>query len=78
MPKREGRDFAVNALRIVEQAIGEHIDGSPLIEDSVSKMPSAVSRGKKGGKARASNLPAAKRKEIASRAANARWGRASS
>lgn len=33
-PKREGtpRDFAVVARRVVEQAIGEHLDGSPLPE----------------------------------------------
>lgn len=28
--KKRGRDFAVTALAVVEQAIGEHMDGTPL------------------------------------------------
>jgi len=32
MPTRssEDRDLAINALRVVEQAIGEHLNGGPL------------------------------------------------
>ncbi len=76
-PKREGtpHDFAVNALRVVEQAIGEKIDGSPLPADT--KNPAAVALGKlggaKGGRARAEALSPAKRKAIAVKAAEARW-----
>jgi hypothetical protein len=51
MAKRppKDRDFAINALRIVEQAIGEHLDGTPLEIDAPSKSATAVARGRKGG-----------------------------
>ena len=58
MPK--DRDFFVNARRVVEQAIGEKMDGSPLPPVDAGKDPKAVSRGRKGGikggKARALKL----------------------
>ena len=82
MPRRpvKDRDFAVNAFRVVEQAIGEHMDGTPLQDPNAGKKPHAVSRGKLGGKnggaARAASLTAERRKEIAARAAKARWHRA--
>lgn len=38
-----------------------------------NRDPAAVALGSKGGKARASNLSAKKRKEIAKAAAKARW-----
>jgi hypothetical protein len=81
MPKRasKDRDFAVNAFRVVEQAIGEHMDGTPLEPSESGKNPAAVALGKlggkKGGKARAEKLSAAKRKAIAKKAANSRWGK---
>ena len=79
MPKRSStdRDFAVNAFRVVEQAIGEHMDGPPLEDPNEGKNPAAVALGKlggtKGGKARAAKLSPAKRKAIAKKAADARW-----
>jgi hypothetical protein len=79
MPKRSStdRDFAVNALRVVEQAIGEHMDGSPLEDQNESKNPAAVALGKlggaKGGRARAAKLSPEKRKAIAKKAATDRW-----
>jgi len=33
------RDFAVNAFRVVEQAIGEHIDGSALEDSNAARIP---------------------------------------
>jgi hypothetical protein len=78
-PKRKGteHDFAVNAFRVVEQAIGEKMNGSPLQDPNESKNPHAVALGKlggaKGGKARAKALSPAKRKAIARKAAAARW-----
>ncbi len=73
------RDFAVRARQIVEQAIGEHIDGTPLEDPDAGKNPHAVALGrmggKKGGKARAEKLSPAKRKAIAKNAARKRWGR---
>lgn len=80
MPRRSStdRDFTVIARRVVEQAIREHLDGSPLLEEDC-KNPHAVALGRmgglKGGKARAEKLSARKRKQIAVMAANARWHR---
>ena len=81
MPKRSStdRDFAVNAFRIVEQAIGEQMDGTPLPDPNAGKNPAAVALGKlggaKGGKARAAKLSPAKRKSIAKKAAQVRWNK---
>ena len=82
MPTRSSKpkdhDFATVARRVVEQAIGEKLDGSPLEDPNAGKNPAAVALGKlggaKGGKARAEKLSAAKRKAIARKAAKARWG----
>jgi hypothetical protein len=69
------RDFTTIARNVVERAIGEHLDGSPL-EPAVIKT-AAMTRGRlgglKGGKARAAKLSAKKRKTIARKAAKARW-----
>jgi len=78
MPKRsKDHDFATIARRVVEQAIGEHLDGTPLEDPNAGKNPSAVALGrlggKKGGEARAKKLSPAKRKAIAKKAAKARW-----
>jgi len=77
--KSKDHDFSVNALRVVEQAIGEHLDGTPLEDPGEGKNPHAVALGRlggqKGGKARAEKLSARKRSEIAKKAARARWKR---
>jgi hypothetical protein len=70
MPKRSSkRDVSQNAIRVIEEAIGE-----PL-----AKNPAAVALGRlgglKGGKARAESLSPTKRKSIAKKAAEARWNR---
>lgn len=81
MPRRSSkeRDFAINAFRVVEQAIGEHMDGTPLPDPNAGKNPAAVTLGKlggaKGGRARAEKLSPAKRKQIAKKAAMKRWGK---
>jgi hypothetical protein len=80
MPSREkkskDRDFFVNARRVVEQAIGERMDGKPL-EKERPKNEAAVALSKlgaaKGGRARAAKLTSAKRKAIAKKAAMTRW-----
>lgn len=78
MPKRSSkqkniRDINVLASQIVEQATGEP---SPKPEDA-AKNPAAVALGRlgglKGGKARANKLTPEQRKEIAKKAAKARW-----
>lgn len=79
MPRRSSKDhdFAVNAFRVVEQAIGEHTDATALEDPDAGKNPAAVALGKlggaKGGKAGTEKLSAAKRKAIAKKAAAARW-----
>jgi hypothetical protein len=64
------RDFAQNALRVVEISTGE-----PL--KPIEKNPAAVALGRmgglKGGNARAAKLTLEERKAIAQKAAKARW-----
>jgi hypothetical protein len=64
------RDFAQNALRVVEISTGESLKPK-------EKNKAAVALGKlggsKGGKLRAENLSAERRREIASAAARKRW-----
>jgi hypothetical protein len=72
MPKRSSkRDTFQNALRVVEDAIGS----------SLGKNPAAVALGRqgglKGGKARDAALTPERKKEIAQKAARARWAKGS-
>ena len=82
MPTRSSKDhdFATIARNVVEQAIGEKLDGSPLPDPKAGKNPAAVALGrlggKKGGKARAQKLTPERRAEIARGAAITRWGKA--
>ena len=70
-------DFMTVARRVVEQAIGEKMDGSPLENIEQGKNPHAVALGRmgglKGGKMRAEKLSQSKRTLIARKAAKARW-----
>jgi hypothetical protein len=82
MPRRSSKpDGAQNALRVVEQAIGASLaPKKKLIHfPERKKNPAAVALGKlggfKGGHARAAKLSPEKRKEIAQRAAKARWAK---
>jgi hypothetical protein len=72
-------DFVTVARRVVEHAIGEHLDGTPLEAPVQRKNKAAVSRGHlggvKGGPARAVKLTPVQRKMIAVTAARTRWGR---
>jgi hypothetical protein len=66
------------ARGIVEQAIGEQMDGNPLPQPPKDERnPHAVALdsmgGKKGGKARAKKLSARRRKAIAKKASAAHW-----
>lgn len=68
------------ACRVVEQTIGEKLDGTPLDDPNKGKNPAAVALGRlggaKGGVARAAALSARQRKMIAKKAAAARWKKA--
>jgi len=73
-------DVAQNALRGLEAVIGGPLKAvrKPLQFPRKPKNPAAVALSKlgsrKGGIARAKKLTAQERKEIAQRAAKARWG----
>ena len=73
------RDVSQNALRVVEEAIGAPLVVPKPIQFPKKKNPAAVALGKlggrKGGRARAAKLSPEKRKEIAQRAAQARWAK---
>jgi hypothetical protein len=80
--KLANRDFTAIARRVVEHAIGERLDGSPLpLEQPDTRNQAAVALSKlgasKGGRTRAKNLSKARRLEIAKKAAKARWGKTS-
>ena len=76
-PKRP-RDTNLLAAQVVGEATS---DEPPEVEedtrDEISKAAAALGRrgGLKGGKARAKKLSAARRSEIAKKAAEARWRR---
>ena len=71
MPKRSSKDLNQTAFNIVQQSTGQ-VPPAPV------KNPAAVALGRlgglKGGKARAAAMTPKKRKEIAQKAAAARWG----
>ena len=71
-PKGQKRRADVNAraVMIARIATGEIED----VTTEDGKNAAAVSLGRLGGKARAAGMSAKKRKEIAQRAAKARWG----
>jgi hypothetical protein len=73
-PKGEKRpaDVIGNAVHVMRLATGEIVEDIPSPE-SGGKDPAAVALGRKGGKARAAGMSAKKRKEIAKKAATARW-----
>jgi hypothetical protein len=71
-PKGQKRhaDTNRNAVLIAKIATGEIED----VTTDDGKNAAAVSLGRLGGKARAAGMSAKKRKEIAKKAAKARWG----
>lgn len=85
MPKRPSTDpslFAKNVLdHIIEKYDPKAVKSTPATTavSDTGKNPAAVALGKlggsKGGKARAANLSPAKRRQIAKKAAKARWSK---
>lgn len=80
MPKRSStkpkeRDANLTAFRVVQEATQD--EPEDVAEPPPEKNPAAVALGrlggKKGGKARADSLSPEKRREIARKAAQARW-----
>lgn len=82
MPKRSSTDERrTRDVNRVAKSVVDLATGNPIIENPLpltEKNPAAVALGRlgglKGGKARADKLSAKKRKEIAKKAAQARWG----
>jgi hypothetical protein len=72
-PSTPKRDFMQVGRAIVEQAIGEQMDGSMLPPSPSPKQLAGSKGGKKGGKARAQVLTAEQKRQIAVKAARARW-----
>lgn len=74
--RKTNKDINIIAAYIVKQATNESISPKKLKH---IKNPAAVALGKlgglKGGKARAKKLSPEKRKEIAQKAARARWSK---
>jgi len=72
-PKGEKRppDAIGNAIMIARIATGEIVEQTETLPDG--KDPAAVALGRKGGAARAAGMSAKRRKEIAKKAAKARW-----
>jgi hypothetical protein len=83
--KKRPTDINLLARQIVEEAIGEPLTENPVQEPTIAhqpvkeKNPAAVALGRlgglKGGKARAVKLSSEERKEIATKAAEKRWGK---
>ena len=79
--KKRDSDFAVTAFRVVQEATGqikpEPEQAEP--ESAEGKNPHAVALGRlgglKGGRARAAKMTPEQRREIAQKAAQARWGK---
>jgi len=73
--KKRDHDFAVNAFRVVQEATKEPEPENEVKVDG--KNPHAVALGRlgglKGGKARAKGMTPEQRREIARKAAQARW-----
>jgi len=83
MPRKKKRDhdFSVTAFRVVQEVTGQ-IEPEPKqteLEFIEGKNPHAVALGRlgglKGGKARFEKLTPEQRKEIAQKAAQARWAK---
>lgn len=74
--RKQDQDVNVLAKSLVEKATKEPSEKKPSEEKS-EKNPAAVALGRlgglKGGKARAEKLSAKRKKEIAQKAARARW-----
>jgi hypothetical protein len=70
--RKRPRDPAQLAKLMIDIASGEIEDREPTPEER-GKDPAAAALGKKGGKARARNMTAERRSEIARRAAQSRW-----
>ena len=79
MPKRSSKKKPLDLNQLAALIVQEATAESAPKESPPGKNPAAVALGQlgglKGGKARAEKLSAKRRKEIAKKAAEARWGK---
>ena len=75
MTKHKDEDFATNALRVVEQAIGGKLADGGEHRSSPRAVAAGSRGGRKGGPARAQALTPKQRSKIAKKAAKSRWNR---
>ena len=82
MAKKKDYDFSVKAFRVVEQVTKDTETLEVKAIQIEGKNPNAVALGRlgglKGGKARFAKLTPEQRKEIAQKAAQARWHKSAS
>jgi hypothetical protein len=71
-PPKRPRDFSQAAKLVIDVATGQREDREPTPEEQ-GKDPAAAALGRKGGTARARSISPDRRKEIAKKAAKARW-----
>jgi hypothetical protein len=72
--ERRPADVIGAAVKVMKIATGEIPEDYGPSPESQGKDPAAVALGRKGGKARAQGMTVNRRKEIARKAAKARWG----
>jgi hypothetical protein len=73
--KRKPSDISVLAYQIVKEATQEVKEEIPTREKNPAAVALGTLGGLKGGPARAKKLSSKRRKEIARKAAKARWGK---
>lgn len=77
--RKKEHDFAITAFRVVQEATRQNEPEQPKTLSTEGKNPNAVALGRlgglKGGKARASKMTPEHRREVAKKAAQARWGK---
>ncbi|MEE8470063.1 MAG: histone H1 [Dehalococcoidia bacterium] len=71
--KKKDHDFSVAAFRVVQEATGEVEPEPKKARKEYDYKALGHAGGLKGGKARASKLTPEQRREIAKKAAQARW-----
>ena len=74
--KKKESDFAITAFRVVQEATGQIEPKTKKTRKEYDYKALGHKGGLKGGKARAEKLTAEQRKEIAQKAAQARWTKA--
>jgi hypothetical protein len=74
--KKKEHDFAVTAFRVVQEAVGQiESESKPVKDKTFDAKTLGHLGGLKGGKARAEKLTPEERKQIAQKAAKARWSK---